>query len=46
MATINIEYKTLPEDTWQTTTVEVADNELLLQRVKEELGSVFYRETE
>ncbi len=50
MASVNIIYSDKPLSTdntdTQTTTIEVADNETLFQKVNEVLGSVFYKEVE
>jgi len=48
VTTVNLEYKALPEDDWSTTTIEVDYDagEILLQKVAEQLGNVFYREVE
>ena len=50
MASVNIIYSDEPLSTnntdTQTTTIEVADNETLLEKVNEVLGAVFFREVE
>ena len=50
MASVNIIYSEEPLSTdntnTQTTTIEVAENETLLEKVNEVLGSVFYKEVE
>lgn len=50
MASVNIIYSEEPLSTdntnTQTTTIEVAENETLLEKVNEVLGAVFYKEVE
>jgi len=46
MATIKIQYKTLPDDDWQEQDIEVGDGQTIETQVLEELGSVFYKEAE